>query len=83
MQQYSVFMLPLPSSFLVVDIAPERELWRAQLPGALFPVGFDAQFYGRFSSHSPPADNAQCASTDTLDGGAGPWHEGDARSALS
>jgi hypothetical protein len=25
MQQYSVFMVPLPSSFLVVDIPPERE----------------------------------------------------------
>jgi hypothetical protein len=35
MQQYNVFMVPLPYSFLVVDISPEGELWRVIAGGTL------------------------------------------------
>ena len=52
MQQYNVFRMPLPSSFLVVGMS--RTGVGAQVTGALFPVGFDAQFYGRLSGHSRP-----------------------------
>jgi hypothetical protein len=35
MRQYNVFKVPLPSSFLVVDISPERELARVIAGGTL------------------------------------------------
>jgi hypothetical protein len=33
MQQYHVFMVPPPSSFLVVDISPEREFVASVIAG--------------------------------------------------
>jgi hypothetical protein len=39
MQQYNVFMVPLPSSFLVVDIWPEREFVARVIAGGTLSGG--------------------------------------------
>jgi len=53
-------MVPLLSSFLVVDILPGGGSDGAAA-GALrlFPVGVGGNFYGRLSAHRDPADNGR------------------------